>query len=175
MIIKHTPDAVNAQTDTDKLPDVEAMIMEKCEELRQLCFNSKRQILIIADAKGRENGVGCNFWNLRTSNMSDVKDMEKVNSDEEENKKAFINLFSMVSGFAMSMSGGQMALANVQQVQQLSKNAEEIQKDNIKYLKALEKIADYDGESIWMDDRDDAANNMLTIARVALGREEENE
>lgn len=42
-----------------------------------------------------------------------------------------------------------------------------------KFGEALEKIANYDGESIWMDNRDDAANNMLHIARVALGREEE--
>lgn len=42
-----------------------------------------------------------------------------------------------------------------------------------KYKEALEKIANYDGESIWNDDRDDAANNMLSIARVALGWEEE--
>ena len=44
-----------------------------------------------------------------------------------------------------------------------------------KYKEALEKIASYDGESIWMDSRDDAANNMLSIARVALGWEKEDE
>lgn len=42
-----------------------------------------------------------------------------------------------------------------------------------KYKAALEKIAQFDEESIWMDDRDDAANEMLSIARVALGLEEE--
>ena len=42
-----------------------------------------------------------------------------------------------------------------------------------KYKAALEKIATYDRESIWMDSRDDAADNMLSIARVALGWEEE--
>jgi len=44
-----------------------------------------------------------------------------------------------------------------------------------KYKAALEKIATYDGESIWADSRDDAADNMLSIARTALGWEEENE
>ena len=39
-------------------------------------------------------------------------------------------------------------------------------------LNALEKIADYDGESIWLDDRDEAAKDMLDIARKALGREQ---
>jgi hypothetical protein len=42
-----------------------------------------------------------------------------------------------------------------------------------KFRKALERIADYDCESIWMDSRDDAADDMLSIARVALGLEEE--
>ncbi|GEM_PF-3690519 len=44
-----------------------------------------------------------------------------------------------------------------------------------KFGEALEKIANYDQESIWMDDRDDAANNMLSIARVALGWEKDDE
>jgi hypothetical protein len=44
-----------------------------------------------------------------------------------------------------------------------------------KFRKALERIADYDGESIWMDSRDDAADDMLSIARVALGREKDYE
>jgi hypothetical protein len=34
---------------------------------------------------------------------------------------------------------------------------------------ALETIARYDEESIWDDDRDDAANAMLYVAREALG------
>ncbi len=42
-----------------------------------------------------------------------------------------------------------------------------------KFGKALEEIAHYDEEPIWMDSRDDAANNMLSIARKALGLEEE--
>ncbi len=41
-----------------------------------------------------------------------------------------------------------------------------------KFRKALEEIAYYDEESIWQDDRDDAADNMLSIARQALGIEE---
>lgn len=40
-------------------------------------------------------------------------------------------------------------------------------------LSALNEIADYDQQSIWSDDRDDAANDMLRIARKAIGREGE--
>ena len=38
-----------------------------------------------------------------------------------------------------------------------------------RYKVALTEIARYDEESIWGDDRDDAANNMLSVARTALG------
>ena len=34
--------------------------------------------------------------------------------------------------------------------------------------KALEEIAHYDEQSIWMDDRDDASDAMLDVARQAL-------
>jgi len=44
-----------------------------------------------------------------------------------------------------------------------------------KYKKALEKIANYDDESIWMDSRDDAVDMMLSIARQALGWEEDDD
>jgi len=37
-------------------------------------------------------------------------------------------------------------------------------------VKALEKIASYDDEPIWNDDRDDAANEMLELAREALSK-----
>lgn len=37
---------------------------------------------------------------------------------------------------------------------------------------ALHEIANYDQQPIWDDDRDDAANAMLYIARQALGLEE---
>lgn len=37
---------------------------------------------------------------------------------------------------------------------------------------ALHMIDEIEGDSIWMDDRDDAANQMLRIARVALRQEE---
>jgi len=38
-----------------------------------------------------------------------------------------------------------------------------------KFEAALRTIARYDEESIWSDDRDDAANAMLGVAREALG------
>lgn len=40
-------------------------------------------------------------------------------------------------------------------------------------MRSLNKIARYDEEPIWADDRDDSADAMLRLARVALGEEEE--
>ena len=42
-----------------------------------------------------------------------------------------------------------------------------------RFREALQKIADYDKESIWDDDRDDAAYQILDIARQALRLEKE--
>lgn len=39
---------------------------------------------------------------------------------------------------------------------------------NDRMIYALHMIDDVEGSSIWNDDRDDAANHMLRIARVAL-------
>lgn len=50
----------------------------------------------------------------------------------------------------------------------LVKMIKELGAINIKFEAALKSIASYDEESIWMDDRDDAADDMLSIARNAL-------
>jgi hypothetical protein len=64
MKLNHVPFSAVPVTDTDTLPDVEAMILEKSEELRQMCANAKRQVLIVVDAKGAEKGGGTFFWSL---------------------------------------------------------------------------------------------------------------
>lgn len=38
-------------------------------------------------------------------------------------------------------------------------------------IKALKKLSEFDGESIWEDDRDDAARCMIRIAKDALNGE----
>lgn len=49
--------------------------------------------------------------------------------------------------------------------------ASALEKPATKLVKALQTIAQYDKESIWSDDRDDAADGMLSVAREALGIE----
>jgi hypothetical protein len=172
MIIKHVSEAVAPQTDTDKLSDVEAMILEKTEELRQLCFNAKRQCIIVVDSKGREDGGGMHFWNMRMKDMDDVSDQQRLEQSSQQTQKAAANLFSMLNQFAMTFSNGQLALAPVEQVKSMVNTVMTQGVENLKYKTALETLADYDEQPIWADSRDDAADGMLTVAREALGRKD---
>lgn len=51
------------------------------------------------------------------------------------------------------------------------KIADEVEQKTETLRSALEEIAKADEESIWMDDRDDAADRILSVARKALGIE----
>ena len=114
MIIKHTPDAKTQETDTNKLPDVEAMIMEKSEELRELCFNACRQMLLVVDAKGEQKGGGCQFWNMKTPPIKDVPDGEKMVNDTEEKNRAYQNILSMADQFVGSLTQGKVRVLSVE-------------------------------------------------------------
>lgn len=53
-------------------------------------------------------------------------------------------------------------------VEELSEKMDAALAQVVQMREALEKLSKYDEESIWNDDRDDAANCMLDIAREAL-------
>jgi hypothetical protein len=61
MIIKHID---GTEVDTDKLPDIDAQIFEKIEELRVLCETSNRICLLLVDTKGQSKLT--TFWNLKS-------------------------------------------------------------------------------------------------------------
>jgi len=103
MIIEHIPGSCKEKTDTDKLPDVEAMILEKSEELRQLCLDVKRQCVIIVDAKGNENGNAMHFWNMKMKDETDWNDKEYVS-------KIYSNLLTMVNIFVGAISQGDLEI-----------------------------------------------------------------
>jgi hypothetical protein len=106
MIIEHVMNA--GVTDTDKLSDVEAMIMEKSEELRKLCFDSHRQCLILVDPKGAQIGSVASFWNFRTT-------PEKTEDDEQRNKD-FQNLMSCINVFVLQVTGGMYNISLMRKV-----------------------------------------------------------
>ncbi len=171
MIIEHVPNSDNKATDTDKLSDVEAMILEKAEELRKLCFDTSRQAIIVVDAKGKENGGGYQFWNmkLKSPDLKEVKDGELVKSDTAEKQRAFENILQMANQFTMSLTQGDVGVVPVRTVNDMAKTIAAYHSDIQRLRAALKEIAEFDEQSIWDDDRDDAANAMLSIARKTLG------
>jgi len=103
MIIEHI---AGKKTDTDKLSDVQAMIMEKCEELRTLCCNENRQLVILVDAKGREDGIPLTFWNFKTKDYN-VDDVEVTN-------KAYNTLIHMIHLFLMTISNKELGVSKME-------------------------------------------------------------
>jgi hypothetical protein len=103
MIIKHTLQSSVNETDTDKLPDVEAMILEKCEELRELCRNSRRDAIFLTDTKGWRNGNCHVFYNIS------VKD---ENNLHEEVDKGIINILNIMNTFVKTITSGKYAISS---------------------------------------------------------------
>jgi len=61
MKIKHIS---GEEVDTDKLPDMEAMAIEKVEEFRLFCLENKIPFLLFVDPKGTAKvGDFLSFWN----------------------------------------------------------------------------------------------------------------
>lgn len=108
MIIEHVPIGDGKEnTDTDKLPDIQALILEKAEELRLLCTNSSRQCVIIVDAVGyNDKGKATHFWNLKTNDKDDF-------TDPIIYAKAFANLFTMINIFVSTMSNGSYGVGQI--------------------------------------------------------------
>lgn len=54
---------INAEcTDTDKLPDIDAQILEMSEQLRKLCEENQRPFAMIISPNGNERFLA--FWNI---------------------------------------------------------------------------------------------------------------
>jgi hypothetical protein len=99
MKITHTDGKV---TETDKLPDVDAMILEKSEEFRNLCLDTKRQFVLLVDYKGGENGKSLSFWNLKMKD-TDTENPESMN-------KAYNNFFDIINNFISGFTKGYLFL-----------------------------------------------------------------
>jgi hypothetical protein len=100
MIINHVPElSPIKQTDTDRLPDMEAMIVEKAEELRKLCYNARHQCVLLVDAKGAEDGGSYSFFNV------EMKTTDVMNNAEDKNK-AYSNMIFFIDSFLANISRG---------------------------------------------------------------------
>jgi hypothetical protein len=64
MIIKHHD---GNSVDTDKLPDIDAMIYEKIQELKKICEDNHRPFVLFANACG-DNAHFDIFWQFSSKN-----------------------------------------------------------------------------------------------------------
>lgn len=105
MKLNHVPFSEVTETDTDKLADVDALIMEKAEELRSLCFSAKRQCFISVDACGMENGSSFAFWNLVMKTEDATTETGFV--------KALNNLLNSLNGSIFKLTNGKVGLRHL--------------------------------------------------------------
>ena len=74
MIIKHTNDST---TDTGELPDIEATILEKSEELQKLCSENDRPMLLFICPSGHTKSQITHrswFWFFHTRGKDNVSE-----------------------------------------------------------------------------------------------------
>lgn len=77
MKITHTD---GTTVDTDTLPDMEAMVLEKVEEFRKFCCEHQIPFFMLIDPKGGERHTA--FWNLRGRNTKcELNDNGKLEVD----------------------------------------------------------------------------------------------
>lgn len=94
MKISHAPSSIEKETDTDKLADVEAEILEAAEHLRDLCSKYRRQLLISVNAADK-SGKNMMFWSFLSERMSPAERGNvdgKVHLLPEEVQEFFSNL-----------------------------------------------------------------------------------
>lgn len=90
MIIKHID---GTEINTDSLPDVKAMIHEKAEELRVLCYNTNRQCVILISEIPDQPPLS--FWNVKYNNEDGGKTL-----------KSWLAFIHMISSFVHFISSG---------------------------------------------------------------------
>jgi hypothetical protein len=95
MIIKHVD---GTEIDTDKLPDIDAQIFEKTEELRKLCESANRIFLLQIDTKGGQRLTS--FWNYKSG----------TEINEEMLSMAFAKIAKATHNYFMSCSNGNIGL-----------------------------------------------------------------
>ena len=99
MIIKH---ADNKETNTDKLDDISAMILEKSEELRKICDENSRQAIIVVEAS-LERGKDSFFWSSRMAGTD-------PENNKEDSRKCYNNIMSKMNAFVKNFSLGTLSI-----------------------------------------------------------------
>lgn len=89
--------------DTNTLPDVDAMLMEKSKELHELFSTYNRQLLLVGEMKaadGKSSESGCAFFHVA-----------KVGTPQEEIAKGYGKFWWRANGFILGMTEGNLCVA----------------------------------------------------------------
>ena len=109
MIIKHVPDPDGnvRETDTDKLPDVNAELLELSERIRETCLKYKRQFFLVVNIEDDQAGKGHTFWNFRSAGATpDAQSEVDINTRVQLTDKELKMFYGMISSGVFTLSNG---------------------------------------------------------------------
>ena len=96
-----------SSTDTDILPDTEAMVLEKVEEFRLFCLKNKVPFLMFVNSKGLDDPNFLAFWSFA----------DRVNNYEGDGKQTvgvnIVPILKTINAFVFNATQGQLYLAEV--------------------------------------------------------------
>jgi hypothetical protein len=94
-----------SSTDTDTLPDTEAMVLEKVEEFRLFCLKNKVPFLMFVNSKGLGDSDFLAFWSFA----------DRANNYEGDGKQTvgvdIVPILKTINSFIYSISQGKLYLA----------------------------------------------------------------
>lgn len=110
MIIKHVNEvSISEQTDTDKLGDVSATILEAAEALKVMCTKYQRQCIITINTDDSPSGRMFMFYNFISEHMSPPTEEGIRPPLQETETKPF---FAMLNRAVHAISQGRMMVVN---------------------------------------------------------------
>lgn len=94
-----------SSTDTDILPDTEAMVLEKVEEFRLFCLKNKVPFLMFVNSKGLDDPNFLAFWSFA----------DRVNNYEGDGKQTvgvnIVPILKTINAFVFNATQGEVYLA----------------------------------------------------------------
>ena len=114
MIIEHVPDPNNDPkiTDTDKLGDVPAALLEAAETFRRECLKYKRQFFLVVNTNDNQSGNGHVFWSFASEHATPPNgdDTNPSLTPRTLTPQEYQMFYSLISQGVMGISGNRMWL-----------------------------------------------------------------
>ena len=104
MKIEHT---AGTSVDTDKLPDVDATLMEESQKLHALFAKYNRQMFLVGEMIAREGMTatnGCVFFHVAP---------ETASKDPDAFSKAINTYYGRIDGYVRSMSNNTLGIGRI--------------------------------------------------------------